>query len=355
MIGRSDLPASMHNKRFRFIVGSDSFTWVPSLAEADATGSATPATRQHAQGRAIFTARTAASRASSSPAALVSSLWAADLAQTPLTRRSRAACGGAVDASLCTSSATLIVAPATLVDHWKYQITTHTREGALRVLVVVKHSDMLDAAQMASFDVVLTTFDLLSKEWAIASPSPGSFRWYEMHGTVGRGSQSWRFSPGEYSGVAAKGLLSHCPGSDSGSGDAARSELLQVRWQRVVLDEGHVMGASTDTNRALMLRSIMAGSKWICTGTPTPSTPAAELQHMHGLVKALGIEPYANNEAWRSLVHAPFERHDVGAWVRLHVLMDRIMMRAVKADMERLGEIPSCQVRDTNDTCHSSS
>jgi hypothetical protein len=32
----------------------------------------------------------------------------------------------------------------------------------------------------AEYDIVLTTFDVLSKEWAVASPSPGSARWYKL-------------------------------------------------------------------------------------------------------------------------------------------------------------------------------
>ena len=58
---------------------------------------------------------------------------------------------------------------------------------------------------------------------------------------------------------------------------------------------------------ALMLASLHAGAKWVCTGTPAPSTPAAELQHMYGLVAALSVQPYANADTWRTLIHAPFE------------------------------------------------
>ena len=67
---------------------------------------------------------------------------------------------------------------------------------------------MVAAGVMAAdYDIVLTTFDVLSKEWAVASPSNGSARWYELHGTAGRGSQSWRFSPSDYKGVNAQTLV----------------------------------------------------------------------------------------------------------------------------------------------------
>jgi hypothetical protein len=43
------------------------------------------------------------------------------------------------------------------------------------------HFEMVAAGVMAAdYDIVLTTFDVLSKEWAVASPSPGSTRWYKL-------------------------------------------------------------------------------------------------------------------------------------------------------------------------------
>ena len=41
------------------------------------------------------------------------------------------------------SACTLIVSPASLVDHWRFQIKEHTRDGVLRVLEVTKSSHML--------------------------------------------------------------------------------------------------------------------------------------------------------------------------------------------------------------------
>ena len=341
------LPVHLQKKRFRIFLGPNpktgasgpSFTWHPtSSTQSPSTtrGCSTPPSTR------VPVPLQTAGGALTSPAAARPQLMSTPL-PPPSTRRARAA-DSTPATGLYTSCATLIVVPATLIDHWRHQITEHTRAGALRVLQVAKNSDMLPAAQMLDFDVVLTTFDVLSKEWAIASPAPGSTRWYHLHGMAGRGSQSWRFSP-DYKGVSEAHARQR--NSSFSPVDTARSELLQVRWQRVVLDEGHVMGASCETNRALMLASIVAGAKWICTGTPAPSTPAAELQHMYGLVAALGVKPYANLETWRSLIHAPFETLDASAWVRLHVLLQRIMTRSVKADMERLGEIPACQTVTT--------
>ena len=102
---------------------------------------------------------------------------------TPRGKRRRAesavhaarAAGGAAQPS----GATLIVVPGTLVDHWAHQIRQHTRPGVIRLHCISRAQDMLPAPELAAFDVVLTTFDVLSKQWSQvhgAAPAPAPAR-----------------------------------------------------------------------------------------------------------------------------------------------------------------------------------
>jgi len=48
---------------------------------------------------------------------------------------------------------------------------------------------------------------------------------------------------------------------------------VQVHWLRIIVDEGHSLGASLGiTNKLSMAVKLTAQRRWVMTGTPTPST-----------------------------------------------------------------------------------
>ncbi|KAF8062721.1 hypothetical protein HT031_004051 [Scenedesmus sp. PABB004] len=192
------------------------------------------------------------------------------------------------------SPATLVIVPVTLIPHWQQQIRQHLAPRRLRVLVLGSASaDTAGAggrgapgrgsASTASagggaaeracppahelawgYDVVITTFQRLSTDWGL------------------RGDPRM----------------------------AERLVLLKVHWLRVVIDEGHALGASLGlTNRLAMAVQLTAARRWVMTGTPTPATAAGSgAAHLQPLLAFLHHEPFgASRSAWEGAVAKPLE------------------------------------------------
>ncbi|KAG0339976.1 hypothetical protein BG004_006594 [Podila humilis] len=61
------------------------------------------------------------------------------------------------------------------------------------------------------------------------------------------------------------------------------SPLRQIRWKRVIVDEGHTMSSDL-TNHALLASKLHTERRWICTGTPTSNLASmSHAAHSHSL------------------------------------------------------------------------
>lgn len=63
------------------------------------------------------------------------------------------------------------VAPLSVLSNWTTQIDDHVTEGTLRTYVY--HGDGRDAAAsaMARYDVVITTYEMVSRDWKGGKPT----------------------------------------------------------------------------------------------------------------------------------------------------------------------------------------
>ncbi|CAA0807019.1 F-box protein [Striga hermonthica] len=188
------------------------------------------------------------------------------------------------------SSATLIIVPSNLVEHWKTQIERHVSPGQLRVYTWGDQKKKPSVHNLAwDYDVVITTFSRLSAEW----------------------------SPRK------------------------KSVLMQVHWLRVMLDEGHTLGSSLNlTNKLQMALSLTATSRWLLTGTPTPNTPNSQLSYLQPMLKFLKEETYGqHHKSWEAGIIRPFEAEMEEGRSRLLQLLNRCMISARKKDLKA---IPPC-------------
>jgi SNF2 family DNA or RNA helicase len=205
---------------------------------------------------------------------------------------------GLHNASVFLSGATLVVVPPMLVSHWTTQIEKHVRSGVLRVLAVKFATEIPPAEQLAyDYDVIIISFKVLNAVYTVMREQAPS--------------------------------------------------LLCVKFLRIILDEGHKLGASRSgiSNFARVCESLKAERRWIMTGTPTPSTPDTDVRHLQPLLQFIRDDSYGrpDRDAWMRGIQRPYEAFHPEALERLDKLLTRVMIRSSKSDVSNL---PPCIVKD---------
>lgn len=117
------------------------------------------------------------------------------------------------------ANTTLVVVPAILVSQWRAEIQKHIEEGALSVYVAGKE-ELPPIERLMTYDIVLMDLLRFGLEWNITK------RRLDVEETV----------------------------------------LLQARWKRIILDEGHVAGHKT-SNAMTLARKLNVERRWIVSGS----------------------------------------------------------------------------------------
>ena len=138
---------------------------------------------------------------------------------------------------LLTTSATLIVAPSSLLDQWISELGRHAPSlkvmfyPGIKKLAKLKDVDEISAEYLAEQDVVVTTYEVLRTEIWAASDEPGRSMRNEK----------------QY--------------------ERRKSPLVQLSWWRVCIDEAQMVENWTN-NAAKLARRIPRINAWGVTGTP---------------------------------------------------------------------------------------
>ncbi|KAL7797474.1 SNF2 family N-terminal domain-containing protein [Trichoderma ceciliae] len=169
------------------------------------------------------------------------------------------------------SGATFIVTPKSLQPQWISELSRHAPSLRVKHYTGCRGVDKEDEAQLvaelAGYDVVVTTYNVLSAELHFAINPPERSRRFER---------------------------AYC---------RVLSPLVQISWWRVCLDEAQMIESGV-SQAAALARGIPRVNAWGITGTPVKD----DVKDLLGLLSFLRYEPYCSTpQVWQALTthHKP--------------------------------------------------
>ena len=240
------------------------------------------------------------------------------------------------------SAATLVVVPDTLIQQWSTEILKHVHDDILSTIIISKPSQALpSAAELMKTDILLLS-----------------------HSRFAREDDEGRFDSG----------FPSCKVD-------IRTPLMQIRWKRLIIDEGHVLGNGNSRLISLAGR-LRVERRWCVTGTVsnnmmgmdlgmertlsgnptdaekgmlTPPEDSGEVVSRKPeqldlrrfgsiLIDFLHAPPFYNGEIWNRYVVKPYTENLHGSMSSLRSMMT-LMIRHRPKDIEQVVRLPPLHIR----------
>ncbi|NWR48289.1 TTF2 factor, partial [Regulus satrapa] len=199
------------------------------------------------------------------------------------------------DFTVIPSCGTLVICPASLIHHWKKEIERRVAFGRLRVCLYHGPNRDKHAEALAGYDVVVTTYSLVSKEVPTSR---------------------------EEGEVPAQD-------HDVESGSPPCSPLLRVAWARIILDEAHnIKNPRVQTSVAVC--KLRASARWAVTGTPIQNN----LLDMYSLLRFLRCSPFDEYKVWKYQV----DNNTRKGGERLSLLTRSLLLQRTKDQLDSAGK-----------------
>lgn len=190
---------------------------------------------------------------------------------------------------------TLVVCPTSVLRQWQRELESKVSKSAnMRVLVHHGVGRTKLAAELAAYDVVLTTFAVVGLEVAPAPDAPAD----------GAGS---------------------APGFEDKSLSPSGGAVGGVEWFRVILDEAQSV-KNARSQVAAAVSAVAAKCRWCLSGTPLQNN----VDDLFSYFRFLRYEPYGDAASFRTLIKEPIRVDPASGFRRLQAILRAVMLRRTK-------------------------
>ncbi|KAM0925834.1 hypothetical protein ACQ4PT_003975 [Festuca glaucescens] len=218
------------------------------------------------------------------------------------------------------AAGTLVVCPTSVLRQWAEELRNKVTSNAnLSFLVYHGSNRTKDPNELTKYDVVLTTYSIVSMEVPKQS-SPDS-------------DDEEKGRPDRYSAFVSLSKKRKASSKKSKKATKEKSclperPLAKVAWFRVVLDEAQSI-KNYRTNVAGACWGLRAKRRWCLSGTPIQNA----VEDLFSYFKFLRYEPYCGHKQFCALIKVPISRNPITGYKKLQVVLKTVMLRRTKATM----------------------
>lgn len=230
------------------------------------------------------------------------------------------------------AAGTLVVCPTSVLRQWAEELHNKvTSKGNLSVLVYHGSNRTKDPCELTKYDVVLTTYSIVSMEVPKQPLSDGDNEEkgkseYDSHPSIVSSSSKKRKYPPSSDKKSSKGKN----GLSGAMLDSGACPLAKVGWFRVVLDEAQsIKNHRTQVARACW--GLRAKRRWCLSGTPIQNA----IDDLYSYFRFLRYDPYAIYRYFCSSIKVPISKNPSKGYKKLQAVLKTIMLRRTKGEIMR--------------------
>ncbi|KAI8567575.1 hypothetical protein RHMOL_Rhmol02G0132600 [Rhododendron molle] len=223
------------------------------------------------------------------------------------------------------AAGTLVVCPTSVLRQWAEELLNKvTKKANLSVLVYHGGNRTKDPCELAKYDVVLTTYSIVSMEvpkQPLVDKDDAEIGRQEAH--VVSSSRKRKYPP-----TSGKRSAKDKEGMDNGMFESSARPLARVGWFRVVLDEAQsIKNHKTQVARACW--GLRAKRRWCLSGTPIQNA----VDDLYSYFRFLRHDLYGVYKSFCSMIKVPISKNPINGYKKLQAVLRTIMLRRTKGTL----------------------